>query len=235
MRKAFFFLALLTSGFFAAAFSGAVDFDNSYVAAAAFGVTSYETFNINPRGEFVIDSAYNVGFCVGADFYRNDGHLTHNVSLAVASLEDFRGITPHKEVDIRYNVPIYFTRGRLRPALRPFFGGHYATGKGGGSQGVVGVTFGARYILSPIRCIYSDVYAGWKGRYGADLGATTAGPEEPASGWQDSIVFANANTIEVYLPLCVYITFAVEYDLAKVAGESQKPSFAAGIGPALAW
>ncbi len=124
-------------------------------------------------------------------------------------------------------------RGRLRPAARPFVGTRLLLGEGGGSQGELGVLGGARFILK--KCSFSDIYAGWRGRYGA-LGADL--PTE-VQGWKSAFVVRNANTIEIYGPACFYLTAAVDYDFTSRGrtGETVhgKPTFAFAAGPAFGW
>jgi hypothetical protein len=217
--------------FTAASAAHAREAEHSTLVGGAFGVTSYEAY-----GEVrnVMESSYNVGFHLGADFYRDEGYLTHLVTFDFAATEGYSGL-PIKIFDFNYNLPIYFTSGALRPAVRPFFGARFATGGTGGSVGQLGILGGVRFRPSPTKCIFSDLYFGWRGRYDA-LPFETA--EEP-DGWKSGFAFRNANTIEIAAPFCIYITAALDYDFTKVApaGPEQeptnrKPTFSGGFGPA---
>jgi hypothetical protein len=215
----------------AAATAHAQEFEHSTLVGGALGATSYEAYGL-AAGE--IESSYNVAFHLGADFYRNDGHVTHLVTFDVASTEGYSGL-PIKVFDFNYNMPIHFTSGTLRPAVRPFFGARFATSERGGSVGQLGILGGVRFKPSPTKCIFSDVYFGWRGRYGS-LAFEQAGEDE---GWMNGIAFRNANTIEIALPFCIYITTALDYDLTKVriagqteGGTSRKPVFSGACGPA---
>jgi hypothetical protein len=215
----------------AAPLAAAQDAAGSYLAAAAFGAASYEAYNVAAGG--VVERTYGVGFHLGGDFYRNDPHVTHLVSFDYFSTQDYSGLTPIKVFDFTYNMPVYFLPGPLRPAVCPLFGARFATSRGGGSLGQLGILGGLRYVPSPTKCIFSDVYFGWRGRYGS-LGYEHATEPE---GWKSGFIFRNANTIEIYLPLCLYITAALDYDFydvgsAAAEGESRKPVFSGGFGPA---
>ena len=211
--------------------AAAQDFEHSTLVAGALGATSYEAFG---PVEGVMESSYNVGFHLGADLYRNDGRLTHFVAFDFAATEDYYG-RAIKIFDFNYNLPIYFTSGALRPAVRPFFGARFATSDRGGSVGQLGILGGVRFKPSPTKCTFSDVYFGWRGRYGS-LGFEEA---EEDKGWKNGLAFRNANTIEIALPFCIYVTAALDYDFTKVQpgrreeeGTSRKPTFAGGFGPA---
>jgi len=222
---------LLVLAVAAASAACAREIDHSSLVGAAFGATSYEAFGpVDGR----MESSYNVGFHFGADFYRNDGHLTHLVSFDFAPTEDYYG-RAIKIFDFNYNLPIYFTSGVLRPAVRPFFGARFATSDRGGSQGQLGMLAGMRFRPSPTKCIFSDLYFGWRGRYDALPFETAFEPD----GWKNSFAFRNANTIEIVVPLCIYITAALDYDFTKVKPlsrkedpGSRKPVFSGGFGPA---
>jgi hypothetical protein len=215
----------------AAAAAYAQEFEHSTLVAGALGATSYEAFGRVARE---MESSYNVGFHLGADLYRNDGRLTHLVTFDFAATEGYFGL-PIKVFDFNYNLPIYFTSGALRPAVRPFFGARFATSVRGGSVGQLGILGGVRFKPSPTKCTFSDLYFGWRGRYGS-LGFEEA---EEDDGWKSGFAFRNANTIEIALPFCIYITAALDYDFTKVEpasrGEevtSRKPTFSGGFGPA---
>ena len=215
----------------AAAAACAQEFEHSTLVAGALGATSYEAFGEVARER---ESSYNVGFHLGADIYRNDGRLTHLVTFDFAATEGYAG-PPIKIFDFNYNLPIHFTSGVLRPAVRPFFGARFATSGVGGSVGQLGILGGVRFKPSPTKCTFSDLYFGWRGRYGS-LGFEEAEEDE---GWKSGFAFRNANTIEIALPFCIYITAALDYDFTKVEpasrGEeetSRKPTFSGGFGPA---
>ena len=205
--------------------------EHSMLVGASFGAASYESFG-RVAAEF--RSSYNVGFRFGADFYSGDGRFTNLVNFDFTSTEGYFG-RPIKIFDFNYNAPIYLTPGPLRPAVRPFFGARFATGNGGGSQGQLGILGGVRFKPSPTKCIFSDVYVGWRGRFYALPFETAFEREE----WKSSFAFRNANTIEIVVPLCIYITAALDYDFAKVTRASRddepgtrKPVFSSGFGPA---
>jgi hypothetical protein len=226
LRKTLPILALA-----AAAAAWGQEGERSTLVGASFGAGSYESFGLAAAERL---SSYNVGFRFGADFYRNDGRFTHLVSFDFAPIEDYFG-GPIKIFDFDYNVPIYFTSGPLRPAVRPFFGARFASGASGGSQGLLGILGGVRFKPSPTKCIFSDVYVGWQGRFHALRFETAFEPD----GWKSSFAFRNANTIEIVVPLCIYITAAVDYDFAKVSPATRddepgtrKPVFSGGFGPA---
>jgi hypothetical protein len=211
--------------------AAAQEFEHSTLVAGALGATSYEAFG---RVEGVMESSYNVGFHLGADLYRNDGRLMHLVTFDFAATEGYTG-PPIKIFDFNYNLPIHFTSGVLRPAVRPFFGARFATSVRGGSVGQLGILGGVRFKPSPTKCTFSDVYFGWRGRYGS-LGFEEA---EEAEGWKNGLAFRNANTIEIALPFCIYVTAALDYDFTKVEPASRKdesgnrkPTFTGGFGPA---
>jgi hypothetical protein len=215
----------------AAAAAFAQEFEHSTLVAGALGATSYEAFG-RVGGE--IESSNKVGFHLGADLYRKDGRVTHLVTFDLAATEGHAGL-PIKVFDFNYNLPIHFTSGVLQPAVRPFFGARFATSVRGGSVGQLGILGGVRFKPSPTKCTFTDVYFGWHGRYGS-LGFEEA--EEP-EGWKHGLAFRNANTIEIALPFCVYVTAALDYDFTKVqpAGQgeeetSRKPTFSGGVGPA---
>ncbi len=215
----------------AAAAAYAQDFEHASLIGGAFGATSYEAY---AKVDRELERSYKVGFHFGADFYRNDGYLTHLVTFDYAATESYAGV-PVKIFDFNYNLPVYFTPGPLRPAVRPFFGARFATGDNGGSLGQLGILGGVRYRPSPTKCVFSDIYFGWRGRYGS---LAYERPEE-AEGWKSGFAFRNANTIEIVLPLCIYITTALDYDFTKIApatakaeGESRKPTFSGAFGPA---
>jgi len=215
----------------AAAASYAQELEHSTLVGGALGATSYEAFG---RVEGKMESSYNVAFHLGADFYRNDGRVTHLVTFDLAATEGYFGL-PIKVFDFNYNLPVYFTSGPLRPAVRPFFGARFATSDRGGSLGQLGVLGGVRFRPSPTKCIFSDVYFGWRGRYGS-LEFEEAEEDE---GWKNGLAFRNANTIEIVLPFCIYVTAALDYDFTKVEPASlkdetgtRKPTFSAGFGPA---
>ncbi len=215
----------------AAAAASAQEFEHSTLVASALGATSYEAFG---PVEGVMESSYNVGFHFGADLYRNDGRLTHLVAFDFAATEDYYG-RAIKIFDFNYNLPIYFTSGALRPAVRPFFGARFATSDRGGSQGQLGILAGVRFKPSPTKCTFSDVYFGWRGHYDALPFETAFEPD----GWKSGFAFRNANTIEIALPFCIYVTAALDYDFTKVEPASRKdesgnrkPTFTGGFGPA---
>ena len=215
----------------AVALAGAQGLGHSTLVGGAIGVATYEAFAA-PAGE--LESSYNVGFHFGADFYRNDGRVTHLVTFDFAATEGYFGL-PIKVFDFNYNLPIHFGSGRLRPAVRPFFGARFATSERGGSVGQLGILGGVRFKPSPTKCIFSDLYFGWRGRYGS-LPFEEA---EEAEGWKHSFIFRNANTIEIVLPFCIYVTTAVDFDFSKVAGPpgstetgTRKPNFSGAFGPA---
>ena len=215
----------------AASLAMAQGVDHSYLVGGAFGAGSYEAYAIS-AGE--VERAYKVGFHMGSDLYRNDGRVTHLMSFDYFSTQNYYDV-PIKIFDFTYAVPIYFTTGVLQPAVSPFFGARFATSASGGSLGELGIMGGVRYKPSPTKCIFSDVYFGWRGRYGS---LAYEYPTEYRS-WKSGLVFRNANTIEVFLPLCIYITAALDYDFYDVGttapdfqGESRKPVFSGGFGPA---
>lgn len=204
---------------------------HSTLVGATFGAASYETFG---PVEGVMEGTYNVGFHFGADFYRNDGRFTHLVTFDFTPTEDYYG-RPAKIFDLSYNLPIYFTSGLLRPAVRPCFGARFASGERGGSQGQLGILAGLRVRPSTAKCVFSDLYFGWRGRYDALPFENAFEPD----GWKNSFAFRNANTIEIVAPLCIYITAAFDYDFTKVRPLSRKedpgrrkPVFSGGFGPA---
>jgi hypothetical protein len=216
----------------AAALAAAQGIDHSYLVGGAFGAGSYETYAISGS---VVERSYEVGFHVGGDLYRNDGRVTHLVSFDYFSTQDYSGLAPIKIFDFTYNVPIFFTSGPLRPAACPLFGARFATSRFGGSLGQLGIMGGVRYKPSPDKCIFSDVFFGWRGRYGSLAYEHATDPD----GWKSGLIFRNANTIEISLPLCIYITAALDYDFFDVGststvyeGESRKPVFSGGFGPA---
>jgi len=232
MFKYTLILVLVASAAHAAAAAppAAGKLDDSHIVAAAFGAGSSEAFAVVDNE---ITSSYDVGFRLGVDFYRNDGRVTHLVTFNYAGVSNYYGNESFKDLDFNYNIPIYFTMGRLRPAVRPFFGGHFFTGEGGGSQGQLGILGGARFIIKP--CNFSDIYFGWRGRYRA---LPTDGADEP-EGWKSSFILRNANTIHIYGPACIYVTAAVDFDLTKYAAvrlsQTRKPAFAFAGGPAIGW
>jgi hypothetical protein len=216
----------------AAAPLAAAQGDHSYLVGAAFGAGSYEAYAISAGA---VERSYEVGFHMGSDLYHNDGRVTHLVSFDYFSTNDYYGVAPIKIFDFTYNLPVFLTSGPLRPAACPLFGARFATSRYGGSLGQLGILGGFRYKPSPDKCIFSDVFFGWRGRYGSfDYEHAT----EP-DGWKSGLVFRNANTIEVFLPLCIYITAALDYDFYDVGpedpdfeGETRKPVFSGGFGPA---
>ncbi|HUV86618.1 MAG TPA: hypothetical protein VMX79_05845 [bacterium] len=215
----------------AAAASYAQELEHSTLVGGVLGAASYEAFGVVDAAR---ESSYNVAFHLGADFYRNDGRVTHLVTFDLAATEGYFGL-PIKVFDFNYNLPVYFTSGPLRPAVRPFFGARFATSDRGGSLGQLGVLGGVRFRPSPTKCIFSDVYFGWRGRYGS-LEFEEAEEDE---GWKNGLAFRNANTIEIVLPFCIYVTAALDYDFTKVEPASlkdetgtRKPTFSAGFGPA---
>lgn len=215
----------------AATASYAQELAHSTLVGGVLGAASYEAYG---RVEGKMESSYNVAFHLGADFYRNDGRVTHLVTFDLAATEGYSGL-PIKVFDFNYNMPIHFTSGTLQPAVRPFFGARFATSGRGGSLGQLGFLGGVRFRPSPTKCIFSDVYFGWRGRYGS-LEFEEAEEDE---GWKSAFVFRNANTIEIVLPFCIYVTAALDYDFAKVAPASpkdesgtRKPTLSAGFGPA---
>jgi hypothetical protein len=210
--------------------------DHSYVVGAAFGAASYEAFAIS-AGQ--LEREYNVGFHLGADLQKNAGRATHLFNFDYFSTQSYGGYTPIKIFEFSYGVPIYLTNGVLRPAVVPFFGTRFATSDMGGSQGHLGIMGGVRFKPSPTKCVFSDVYAGWRGRFGTLPFEYDAVPGEDYPAWENGFVFRNANTIEIFLPLCIYITAAVDYDFHDVGSsspgfenESRKPVFSGGFGPA---
>lgn len=225
--KRFAFIAALA----AASLAAAQGVENSYLVGGAFGAGSYEAYTISAGA---VERAYKVGFHLGSDLYRNDGRVTHLMSFDYFSTQDYYD-DPVKIFDFSYNLPIYITTGVLQPAVCPFFGARFATGDAGGSLGELGIMGGVRYRPSPTKCIFSDVYFGWRGRYGSLYYERAAEPD----GWKSGLVFRNANTIEIFLPLCIYITTALDYDFFDVGTaapdfptESRKPVFSGGFGPA---
>ena len=215
----------------AAAAAYAQEFEHSTLVAGALGATSYEAFGRVARE---MESSYNVGFHLGADLYRNDGRLTHLVTFDFAATEGYAGPLI-KIFDLNYNLPIYFTSGALRPAVRPFFGARFATSDVGGSLGQLGILGGVRFKPSPAKCTFSDVYFGWRGRYTSLLFEWAT----DYRGWKHSFVLRTANTIEVVMPFCIYVTAALDYDFSDVGPggglaepESRKPTFTGGFGPA---
>jgi len=221
-----------TTALVAAALAGAQGMGNSTLVGGALGVATYEAFAV-VGGE--LESSYNVGFHFGADFYRNDGRVTHLVNFDYVSAKDYFGYDPIKFFTFNYNIPIYLTSGRLSFAARPLFGARFATSDAGGSQGELGVLGGVRFAPAPEKCIFSDLYVGWRGRYGALAFERADEPE----GWKHSFVFRNANTIEIVLPFCIYVTTAVDFDFSKVAPPAgsdetgtRKPNFSGAFGPA---
>jgi hypothetical protein len=216
----------------AASLATAQGVDHSYLVGGAFGAGSYEAYTVAGGA---VERSYEVGFHMGGDFYRNDGRVTHLVSFDYFSTQDYYGVAPIKIFDFTYNVPVFLTSGPLRPAACPFFGARFATSRFGGSLGELGVLGGVRYKPSPDKCIFSDVFFGWRGRYGSlDYERATE-----TDGWKSSLIFRNANTVEIFLPLCIYITAALDYDFYDVGTadpdfptESRKPVFSGGFGPA---
>jgi len=218
----------------AAAAAHAQDFEHASLVGGAFGATSYEA---SAAVGDELERSYKVAFHFGADFYRNDGYFTHLVTFDYAATEGYAG-RPIKIFDFNYNLPVYFTPGPLSPAVRPFFGARFATGVRGGSLGQLGILGGVRYRPLPTKCIFSDIYFGWRGRYGS-LAYERA---EETQGWKSGFAFRNANTIEIVLPLCIYITTALDCDFTKIApatakaeGESRKPTFSGAFGPAFSF
>lgn len=219
-------LALSAAAAFAAA--GTPTVDESYLAAAAFGLRAYETSQTEGRE---INHSYNVAFAFGADFYRQDGRVSHLVTFRYAGTESYEETVTYREAMLDYNLPVYFVRGPIQPAIRPFFGAHYLAGKGGGSQGELGLLGGVR-MVGPKRCNFSDVYFGWRGRYGSLPAEIPAALE----AWRSSFVLRSASTIRMADHFCFYVTGDVEYDLTKdAAGERRKPTLAIGLGPAFGW
>ena len=214
----------------AAAFAagGPPTVDESYLAAGSFGVRAYETSQTQGRE---INHSYNVAFALGADFYRHDGPVSHLVTFRYADTESYDDVVTYREVCLNYNLPIYFTTGSFQPAVRPSFGAHYLAGKGGGSQGEIGLLGGVR-VVGLKRCNFSDVYIGWRGRYGSLPVEVTPEIEK----WRSSLLLRNANTIHLADHFCLYATVDVDYDLTKdAAGERRKPTVALGLGPAVGW
>ncbi len=216
----------------AASLAAAQGIDHSYLVGGGFGAASYEAYTIS---EGAVERSYEVGFHMGGDFYHNDGRVTHLVSFDYFSTQDYYGVAPIKIFDFTYNLPIYFTSGPLRPAVSPFFGARFATSRYGGSLGQLGILGGVRYQPSPNKCTFSDVYFGVRSHYGS-LDYERATEDR---GWKSGLVFRNANTIEIFLPLCIYITAALDYDFYDVGsavpdfeGETRKPVFSGGFGPA---
>jgi hypothetical protein len=218
----------------AAAAAYAQDFEHGSLVGGAFGATSYETFDVYERE---LQRSYKVGFHFDADFMRNDGFVTHVVTFDYSAIEA-QDIFDRKyggEIAFNYNLEVFFTGGPLRPAARPFFGGRFATGDRGVSQGELGILGGLRFVPSPKKCVFSDVFFGWLGRYGSL-------PHEWATeywGWKSYLALRNANTIEIVPPLCVYVTAALDYGLYDVSRpdpraerENPKPVFYGGVGPA---
>jgi hypothetical protein len=222
--------AMVVISLAAAAFaaSGAPTVDNSYLAAAAFGLRAYETSQTQDQE---INHSYNVAFAWGADFYRHDGRVSHLVVFRYAGTESYNDTVTYREACLNYNLPVYFTTGSFQPAVRPYFGAHYLAGKGGGSQGEIGLLGGVRAVGLK-RCNFSDVYFGWRGRYGSLPAEVPVAIEH----WRSSLVLRNANTIHLAAHVCIYVIMDVEYDLTKdAAGERRKPTLALGIGPAAGW
>jgi hypothetical protein len=216
----------------AATFAAAQGIDHSYLVGGAFGAGSYEAYTVTGGA---VERSYEVGFHMGGDFYRNDGRVTHLVSFDYFSTKDYYGTASIKIFDFTYSVPLFFASGPLRPAVCPLFGARFSTSRFGGSLGELGILGGVRYKPSPDKCIFSDLYFGWRGRYGSLYYERATDPD----GWKSGLIFRNANTIEVFLPLCIYITAALDYDFYDVGattpgfeGESRKPIFSGGFGPA---
>jgi hypothetical protein len=216
----------------AAPLAAAQGMDHSYLVGGALGAGSYEAYAVTGGA---VERSYEVGFHMGSDLYRNDGRVTHLVSFDYFSTKDYSGTASIKIFDFTYNLPIFLASGPLQPAACPFFGARFATSRLGGSLGELGILGGVRYKPSPNKCIFSDLYFGWRGRYGSFGYEHATEPE----GWKSSLIFRNANTIEIFLPLCIYITTALDYDFFDVGststvyeGESRKPAFSGGFGPA---
>lgn len=216
----------------AAPLAAAQGIDHSYLVGGAFGAGSYEAYTVTGG---VVERSYEVGFHMGGDFYRNDGRVTHLVSFDYFSTKDYYGTAAIKMFDFTYNVPVFFSSGVLRPAVCPLFGARFSTSRFGGSLGQLGILGGVRYKPSPDKCIFSDLFFGWRGRYGSLYYERATDPD----GWKSGLIFRNANTIEIFVPLCIYITAALDYDFYDVGattpgfeGESRKPIFSGGFGPA---
>ncbi len=217
----------------AAALANGPALDDSYMVGASFGAGPYEAARV-AGGE--VQTEYKVAFRLGADLYRNDGPVTHLFTFDLAPVTSYGGGVGYKLMDLSYGVPIYITPSPIRFAARPFAGGHFAWGEGGGSQGQLGILGGARVVTGA--CSFSDVYFGWRGRYGA-LAADHAAERE---GWKSALVLENANAIAVYAPFCLYVTAAMDWDLTAMGSgapgaptATRKPSFAFGLGPAFGW
>lgn len=89
---------------------------------------------------------------------------------------------------------------------------------------------GARYRIVPAACTFSDVYVGWRGRYGASDPWTKS-----RFGWKSALVLRNANTIHLAGPACAFFTFDLDFDFTDVANTIRKPTLTVGAGPAFNW
>ena len=140
---------------------------------------------------------------------------------------------------MNYNLPIYLTSGRGHLAVRPSVGARFATSAGGGSQGQFGILGGARLAPPINKYMVSDIYAGFRFRYG-NLDFEWLDEE---SGWEGTFIFRNANSLEISPPLCIYVTAAVDFDVSRfrevwvvpdyIEYGTRKPTFSVAVGPAL--
>lgn len=217
----------------AVAFATGPTLEDSYMVGATFGAGPYEAARI-VRGE--VQSEYKVAFRLSADLYRNDGPVSHLFAFDYAPISSYGGGISYDLMDFNYSVAIYFTPAPIRFAARPFVGGHFLVGEGGGSQGQLGVLGGARVVTGA--CSFSDIFFGWRGRYRALPSDFVREPE----GWKSALVLENANTIAVYGPFCLYVTAAMEWELTSYGtparpelSQTRKPSLAFGLGPAFWW
>ena len=200
----------------------------SHLGALAFGVGSYESYALQ-RGE--LERAYKIGFALGGHFQHGAGRLTHVLGFRYRAGTDFDDVNRQGDYALDYACSICLAEGRLCPAVRPFFDAHYATGPGARrSQGEVGVLGGARYKIVPGECTFSDVYGGWRGRYGSPDNLT-----KNRAGWKSSLIFRNDNTIHIAGPACLFVSFQLDFDLTDVVDEVRKPTLAVGAGPAFTW
>jgi hypothetical protein len=200
----------------------------SYLAGAVFGAGSYESFR---RAGTELERAYKMGFAFGGQFYHGGGRVSHVFSFRYRAGTAFNDVDRVGDYALEYAISICLASGRLCPAVRPFFGAHYDTAPGSRrSQGEVGLLGGARYKIVPTECTFSDVYLGWRGRYGSSDLLT-----KNRLGWKNALVLRNANTIHIAGPACAFFTFDVDFDFTDVADNTRKPTLAVGAGPAFSW
>lgn|GEM_PF-1609976 len=228
-------VAVAAAATFAAA-ARAHDLEHASLVTGAFGAASYETFGFY---QLELQRSYKVGFYFDAAFMRNDDFVTHVVALDYAAI-NAQDIFYRKygEMAVDYNAEVFFTRGPLRPAVRPVLGARFATGDRGVSQGELGLLGGVRFVPSPTKCSFADFFVGWLGRYGSL-------PYEWAAeywGWKSYFALRNANTIEIVPPLCIYVTAALDYGLYDISppdpeAERERPKavFRGGFGPAFSF